>query len=60
MDSRIVPNREVPHAHRSRRPVVIVREAPGVEDLDYSGDRGHWHHDKMLRCAVSSASSYHG
>lgn len=55
MNARVVPDREVPHAQRHRRPVVIVREALRVEDLDNSGDGGHRHHDEMLHRPVSTA-----
>ena len=46
---RIVPDGKMTHAQRVRRPVVVVREALRVEDLNHRRHGRYGHHDEMLQ-----------
>ena len=52
--ARVIPDREVPHAQRLRRPMVIVRKAARIEDLNDGGSGRHWHHQQMLENAQAA------
>ena len=54
-NSRVVPDGEMLHAQRVRRPLIVVGVPRWVEDLDDSRNGRDRHHDKMLAHILSSA-----
>lgn len=46
-DVRVVPNCEMFHAERAGGPLIVVREARGVEQLDDHRDGRDRHHDEV-------------
>ena len=43
----VIPYSEIFHSQRSRRPLIIMREALGVEQFNNGRDRSDGHHDQM-------------